>query len=213
MCAVTKNDVISNDNNSVISDSDRVKEKEAEEFAAYSDAAGMKEKEVFGVDNEARTMNAENAAANAGEAATGKKAKTPIDYKAAMESRNKRNLFACHIGLAITEMREGYAVTEMKIQPYFRNPIGSIHGGCLFSAADSACGAAASSFGTAVTTLDSSFHYLRAGMEDSTEIKAIASVVKKGKKISVVDVDVEDQKGKLLAHGIFTYSVVKKAKW
>ena len=136
-----------------------------------------------------------------------------LNYQEMIERRNKKNLFAAHIGLKITEMTEGYAVTRLKIQPEFRNPVGSIHGGVLFSAADSACGAAAHSYGRAVTTVDSHFHYLNAGLADSTEIKATAHMVKAGKKLNVIDCDVEDQNGKLLCHGTFTYYVLENMEW
>lgn len=44
------------------------------------------------------------------------------------------------------------------------NPIGTVHGGCLFTLADAVCGIAASSLGGICTTVNSNIQFLNAGL-------------------------------------------------
>ena len=124
--------------------------------------------------------------------------------------RNRRNLFARRMGLFVTEMREGFAVARMKITEEMRNPIGSVHGGCIYTVADVACGAAASSYGMQVTTLTSAFNYLRPGLDTCDEIIGTATVIKHGKRVSVIEVEITDQEGTVLSQGVFNYMSLGK---
>ena len=121
------------------------------------------------------------------------------------QERNKRNLFAKRLGLSVTEMKEGFAVARVKITDDMRNPIGSVHGGCIYTVADVACGAAVSSYGTMVTTLSSAFNFLRPGLDGCSELIGEATVIKHGRRVSVADVVVTDQDGRELARGTFDY--------
>lgn len=131
-----------------------------------------------------------------------------LNYQEIMEVRNQTNAFARSIGLGLTFLEEGHAVTEMDITENQLNPIGSVHGGCLYTAADVAAGGAAISFGDVVTTVDSSFRYLRPGL-NTTRIKADAVAVKHGKRLTVVQVNVFNQDGTLLCIGTFSFMSVE----
>ncbi len=131
-----------------------------------------------------------------------------MDYKKIIEIRNETNLFAKHIGLFITEMKEGYAKCSMKIHSEHLNPVNAIHGGVLFTIADVTGGAAASSYGYHIVTADSDFHFLNAGL-NTTEIYATATKLKVGKRLMVFDVSVFDQDHLLLCKGTFTYARLK----
>ena len=122
--------------------------------------------------------------------------------------RNEYNHFANLIGLTITEMGEGYGVTKMAVTDQMRNPVGSVHGGAIATTADVAGGSAASSLGHPVTTLDCSLHYLRPGLSDCTEIIGRGTVIKGGRRVIVVDVEVSGQDGTVLARGIYTYATL-----
>ena len=126
------------------------------------------------------------------------------EYQKMIKDRNSTNAFAAKLGISITEMSEGHAVTEMDVDPSDLNPIGSVHGGCLYTMADVACGAAVFSYGDKITTLNCSFNYMRPGLH-TTHLKAIGKVAKHGKHVSVVDVLIEDQDGKILSSGTFTF--------
>ncbi|MBR2995227.1 MAG: PaaI family thioesterase [Lachnospiraceae bacterium] len=131
-----------------------------------------------------------------------------MNFQEIMEVRNQTNAFARSIGLGLTFLEEGHAVTEMDITENQLNPIGSVHGGCLYTAADVAAGGAAISFGDVVTTVDSSFRYLRPGL-NTTRIKADAVAVKHGKRLTVIQVSVFNQDGTLLCIGTFSFMSVE----
>ena len=131
-----------------------------------------------------------------------------LNFQEIMEVRNQTNAFARSIGLGLTFLEEGHAVTEMDITENQLNPIGSVHGGCLYTAADVAAGGAAISFGDVVTTVDSSFRYLRPGL-NTTRIKADAVAVKHGKRLTVIQVSVFNQDGTLLCIGTFSFMSVE----
>ncbi|MBR2188608.1 MAG: PaaI family thioesterase [Eubacterium sp.] len=122
------------------------------------------------------------------------------------EYRNKYNHFATLIGLSITDMKEGFGEVRMKITAEMRNPTGSVHGGCIATAADVAGGSAASSYGFPVATLDCSLHYLRPGLKDCEEIIGTGKVIKNGKRVIVTDVEVKSQTGTVLARGIYSFA-------
>ena len=124
------------------------------------------------------------------------------------EYRNQYNHFAKLIGLTITEMGEGYGITRMTITDQMRNPVGSVHGGAIATAADVAGGSAASTLGHPITTLDCSLHYLRPGLKDCTEIIGKGTVIKGGRRVIVTDVEVTSQDGTVLARGIYTYATL-----
>ena len=130
-----------------------------------------------------------------------------LDYEAIRAKRNATNAFARKLGLTITRLEEGYAEAVMAFSPTDLNPYGSAHGGCLFSAADVACGAAISSYGRDAATLNSSFNYLRPGLNTKL-IRAKAHVVKHGKRVSVAEVSVMDENDQVLCTGVFTFMTI-----
>lgn len=92
--------------------------------------------------------------------------------------------------------------TDMQWRQVHRNH--AVHGGCIFSLADTIGGSAAISYGNSIVTMSGNFHYLSpaAGID---KLYAIAREIKHGKKISVYDVEIRDDKGKLIAKGTFSY--------
>lgn len=127
-----------------------------------------------------------------------------MDYKKLAEQRTRQNRFARQIGCTITEIREGYSRVEMPINENHLNTINSIHGGCLYTIADVAGGAAAVSYGEMATTINSSFQYLRAGI-NTTKLIAEATGIKHGKRIMVFNINVMDQDGTVLCSGTFSF--------
>ena len=121
-----------------------------------------------------------------------------------MHLRVNRNAFANLIGLEATELLPGYCRGTLPVREDLLNPIGSVHGGLLFTAADTIGGTAACSNGWVHTTLDSSFHFLRPAM-GIARVDIEANVIKNGKRVVVCEVKVADEKGAVLAEGIFTY--------
>jgi acyl-CoA thioesterase len=126
-----------------------------------------------------------------------------MTYQEIMDLRNRTNFFAIKQGIKVTELNEGYAVVHVKITDELQNPTHSVHGGLLFTLCDVACGSAASSYGIQITTVDSSFHYLRAALNVS-ELFAEAREIKHGRRVMVFEADVTDSEGALYCRGIFT---------
>ena len=87
-----------------------------------------------------------------------------LDYELLRIERNKRNAFAQLVGIKVVAIGKGYARSELEAREELMNPVDSIHGGCLFTLADTTGGAAASSHGEHVTTVDGDIRYLRAGI-------------------------------------------------
>jgi len=127
-----------------------------------------------------------------------------MDFQELIKQRNTQIQFLRLVGINITEMKYGYAVGEIILQEHHQNLIGSVHGGCIFSLADSVSGAAAMSYGNPATTLSSDFHFLSPAIT-CTKLTATASEIKRGKTINVFDVEVRDEKETLLARGTFSY--------
>lgn len=113
--------------------------------------------------------------------------------------------FRDKIGMVTLERRPGYAKCEIKIEPWHLNVLGVIHGGVLFTLADTTSGtAAAASSEYRVTTVSGNINYLRAG-KNTSKITAEAVEVKNGKSFSVCDAKIYDDKGVLLATTTMTF--------
>jgi acyl-CoA thioesterase len=126
-----------------------------------------------------------------------------------IRSRNSTiNGFATDTGVKLTHLEVGHAIGEIELEPRHGNPIGSIHGGALFTLLDSIGGAAATSRRRAVTTLSANVNYLTAG-RGSKKIIAEATEVKAGKSTCVYRVELRDENGTLLVTSVFTYFYLK----
>ena len=130
-----------------------------------------------------------------------------MDYQQMVKERNEKNYFAKENGIRLDEIAEGYAKTSMEVSQRHLNPIGSVHGGCLYTIADVTAGAAAFSYGAPAATVNSDMHYLRAGL-NTTAVYGEAHVLKRGKRTIVLETSIYDQDHNLLATGIFTYMVI-----
>ena len=56
-----------------------------------------------------------------------------MDFEKLKSFRNINNNFAKLLGIELTELSDGYAKATMKVTTEFLNPIGSLHGGCLYT--------------------------------------------------------------------------------
>ena len=135
--------------------------------------------------------------------------KRVIDYNKILEVRNRDNIYARDLGIVTTAIGDGYAETELVLDSRHRNLIGSVHGGCLYTMADTTGGAAATSSGNYVTTSTGQISYLSAAI-DTEKIFARAEVMKAGKRLIVTEVKLYDDHRKLLCIGIFEYARLPK---
>lgn len=127
-----------------------------------------------------------------------------MDYEVLKEMRNTQGGHAEDIGLKITEVEGGRAVGELEVTPRLLNPYGAVHGGILFSIADTVGGTAAWSRGFCVVTSTGTINYLR-GTAGAKKLIAEATEVKPGKTLSIYDVEIKDEKGRLVSKAVMTY--------
>ena len=116
--------------------------------------------------------------------------------------------FTNYVGIKVTEMKEGFAKGEIEIKDFHHNPIGSIHGGAVFSLADTVGGFAACTVAKKVTTVRSDINYINPTL-NVTKLVAEANVIKAGKRMIIVEIVINDQDGKMLQKAMMTYFRLK----
>ncbi|MCI6737625.1 MAG: PaaI family thioesterase [Intestinibacter sp.] len=132
-----------------------------------------------------------------------------MDYQKIIDFRNNSEGFTMVNGIKITKVSEGYAEGEIEITDNHLNMSKGIHGGCIFSLADSVAGSAVWSRGKKATTSNSNISFLRPTF-GVKKLIAKAKEVKYGKNLLVYDVDVEDEKNRLIARATVTYFNLKE---
>lgn len=106
--------------------------------------------------------------------------------------------------MELVDAGEDWAQMELKVYEGSLNPLGLVHGGALFTLADSAGGAAAHTDGRDYVTLSSSFTFLHSALPGDT-VRAKGTVRRRGQTTCYVNVDVTNQKEELLASGNYTF--------
>jgi uncharacterized protein (TIGR00369 family) len=109
------------------------------------------------------------------------------------------------IGFVMTARRPGEAVVELTATERHANPMGTLHGGILCDIADAAMGMAyASSLGEgeSFTTLELKINFLKPVREG--RLRATGRVVKAGRTVGLVECDVTDETGNLVARASST---------
>lgn len=132
-----------------------------------------------------------------------------MDYDKIKTLRNRDYESGKLLNIITDEVKKGYAKGRLVIRPEHMNPIGSVHGGCIFFLCDTIGGTAAISHGTYATTISGHINYLNPAIGTST-LTAVAREVKCGKNIIVCDVEVFDEKESIIAKGTFSYFNLNK---
>ena len=114
--------------------------------------------------------------------------------------------FARQNGIEIIEIREGYARTQVSIEPRHLNAGGGVQGGLLFTLADLAFAAAVNSHGTLTVTTSANITYVHGASKGI--ITAEARELIDHRRLPYAEVRVTDEKGQLLA--VFTASGYRK---
>ncbi len=114
------------------------------------------------------------------------------------------------IGFRPVSFGGGEAAFEMRADRRHHNPMGTVHGGILCDLADAAMGYAfASTLGTgeSFTTLELKINFLRPVFDE--KLSAKAKVTHRGKTVGLVECDVTNEEGKLVARASSTCSVLR----
>jgi acyl-CoA thioesterase len=106
--------------------------------------------------------------------------------------------FAATCGIRLVELRPGFAKTELVIDDRHLNRVSIVHGGAIFSLADSAFGAASKTGGKATVSVNTSISFVKAAK--SGTLHAEATEVARSRKLSTCTVRVTDDAGELIAH-------------
>ena len=115
--------------------------------------------------------------------------------------------FNDNLGVKVYQYEPGYCICGVDIKPEYLNPLNGVHGGFLFTLADTAAGLAAVDLtGQAtVTTAHSSIQYLNPAIH-LDKVFAEAINIKNGKRIAYIDVNLWTEDHLLLAKASFTFS-------
>ena len=114
------------------------------------------------------------------------------------------------IGITMASVELGRVVMEMEVRPQHANPMGTVHGGILCDLADAAMGMAyASSLdeGETFTTLELKINFLKPVW--TGRLTATGRVVKGGRTVGLVECDVTDAKGRLVARASSTVMTLR----
>ena len=115
------------------------------------------------------------------------------------------------LGMELVEVGEGRAVFRFVPDHRMMNPIGSIHGGIAATLLESPLGCAVHTTlpaGAGYTTAQLNLHYLRAMQPGMGEVRAVGTILHRGRKQSTAEGKLYDADGRLLAHGTTTCLVL-----
>lgn len=104
--------------------------------------------------------------------------------------------------MRVTELRRGYARVEMIIDQQILNVHGFVHGGALFSLADTAAGAASFATGRDSVTLAGTINYMKPGK--GGKLIGIATEINAGRTTGVYEVFIYNDDEVLLSRATFT---------
>jgi acyl-CoA thioesterase len=120
----------------------------------------------------------------------------------------KDNGFMSYNGLYIVEAKENYVKIGVDITEKSLNPFGIVHGGLIYTLADSAMGIALATTGRSGVTLNSTIDYLTPGK--GKKLFADTEIVKDGKSIVVFRVNIKDENDTIVSVASGTYYIINK---
>jgi len=113
-----------------------------------------------------------------------------------------------HFGFRLVRAQRGRAVFRMRVLDLHKQVHRVVHGGVVAMLADTAGGFAsflAAPAGSRVATIEMKINFMEAVA--GGEIQADARVLRLGRTTSVVDCEVTERKGKMVAKALMTFSV------
>lgn len=132
--------------------------------------------------------------------------------RAAVESGTFVPPIAALIGMTATHIAPGACTVEMDADTRHANPMGTLHGGVICDLADLAMGGAFASTlaeGESFTTLDLTAKFFKPIWK--AHLRAVATVTKRGRSQGLVECEVLDDKGSLVAKVFSSCTVLRGA--
>jgi uncharacterized protein (TIGR00369 family) len=111
------------------------------------------------------------------------------------------------LGMRPVDVGDGVVTFEMQPDERMMNPIGSVHGGIAATLLDSAMGCAVHTTlpaGWGYTTAQLNLHYLRSMQPGMGTVRAVGTVLHRGRRQSTAEGKLYDASGRVLAHGTTT---------
>lgn len=105
--------------------------------------------------------------------------------------------FARSLGVALEEVREGYARASLVLAPHHRNFHGLVHGGVVFALADCAFAAASNARGERAVAISATVHFLRPPAPGVLRAECVEESC--GRRLGAYRVEVRDSEGALVA--------------
>lgn len=116
------------------------------------------------------------------------------------------------LGMSLVEVAEGRAVFSVTPREFHYNPLGVAHGGLALTLIDSATGCAFQTTlpaDVAYTTLETKANFVRPITLDTGAVRCTAETVHVGRSTGTAMARVEDEAGRLLAHGTSTLLILR----
>ncbi|MGB0035290.1 MAG: PaaI family thioesterase [Candidatus Acidiferrales bacterium] len=114
------------------------------------------------------------------------------------------------VGFQLISVEPGEAVIELTAENKHTNPMGTLHGGILCDVADAAMGMAYASTlddDESFTTLELKINFLKPVCNE--KLRAVGKVVKRGRTVGMVECDVTNSEGVLVARSSSTCIVLR----
>lgn len=136
-----------------------------------------------------------------------------MDYNKVVESLNKmsENTLISHLNIKFTEAGEDYLKASMPVNPQVHQPFGMLHGGASVVLAES-LGSSLSNY------ILNDPNYVAVGQQiDANHLRSKregmvfghATVVKKGKTLHLIKIEITDEQGKLICYSHITNAIIK----
>jgi uncharacterized protein (TIGR00369 family) len=116
------------------------------------------------------------------------------------------------LGMRPVEIGDGVVTFEMQPDERMMNPIGSVHGGIAATLLDSAMACAVHTTlpaGWGYTTAQLGVHYLRSMQPGMGPVRAVGTVLPRGRRQSTAEGKLYDAEGRVLAHGTTTCLILR----
>lgn len=126
-----------------------------------------------------------------------------MDYTNWAREVFKDDIYATQVtGIIVEKAIDGMSECSLDIAEKHLNADGHVMGGAIFTLADLTCAVAANTGELTTVSTNSSISYL--GVAKGKRLIARGKTVKKGKSITTVTVEIEDELGTKVAYAVFT---------
>ncbi len=132
---------------------------------------------------------------------------SPEDF-ATIKALLEQSPFVAHLGFVLEALDDGRCELSVGLRAAHANSYGALHGGVVASLVDTASGVAAwtrARPGERVSTVELKVNFI-AGVEPTEgAIRAVGTVLHRGRSTAVVESDVSDDAGRRIARGLGTF--------